>query len=195
MAPALPMVLVENEFIAYKSIPVYLRYNPDWAPLSMFLVGCLTALQSINISIKLQIVGERVKIGTMQFLIQQISNANKAKTHAGKARAKADPPMLVMEFVVIPVVRGVKKHPQDAMDVPAAVPTSTLEVPMGKVDEFLTKIDNSIKAQLHLVFGKIMGLEPGELEAQRALGDEIDAAIAELPPVDAPQVEKRKGTW
>lgn len=143
--------------------------------------------------------------------MQQISNANKVKTRAGKARAKADPPMLVMESVVIPVVRGVKKRPQDAIDVPPPAPTSTLvnddirregwallkryfeddkEVPAGKVDEFLNKIDNSIEAQLRPVFGKIMGLEPGEPEAQRALGDEIDAAIAELPPVDAPQVKK-----
>jgi len=35
-----------------------------------------------------------------------------------------------------------------------------------------------------------VGLEPGEPEAQRALGDEIDAAIAELSPVDKPQVER-----
>ncbi|KAE9391690.1 hypothetical protein BT96DRAFT_1001057 [Gymnopus androsaceus JB14] len=191
MAPALPMVLVEKEFVAYKSIPVYLRYNPEWAPLSMFLAGCLIASQSINISIKSsKLLENGSKAGTTQFLIRQISNANKAKTRGGKARAKADPPMLVMESVVIPVVRGVKKRPQDAIDVPPAAPTSTLEVPAGKVDEFLNKIDNSIEAQLRPVFGRIMGLEPGEPETQRALGDEIDAAIAELPPVDAPQVKK-----
>ncbi|KAE9394148.1 hypothetical protein BT96DRAFT_943376 [Gymnopus androsaceus JB14] len=113
--------------------------------------------------------------------------------------------MLVMESVVIPVVRGVKNTSSGRYRCSACCANVDFErawallkryfeddkeVPAGKVDEFLNKIDNSIEAQLRPVFGRIMGLEPGEPETQRALGDEIDAAIAELPPVDAPQVKK-----
>ncbi|KAE9394147.1 hypothetical protein BT96DRAFT_943375 [Gymnopus androsaceus JB14] len=75
MAPALPMVLVEKEFVAYKSIPVYLRYNPDWAPLvdhyidvPCWLPHCF-AKYKYKYQIE-QIVGERVKTGTTQFLIR-----------------------------------------------------------------------------------------------------------------------------
>lgn len=151
--------------------------------------------------------------------MQRLSNTNKARTRAGKAKAKANPSKLVMESVTIPVHRRGKKKRQDRIEVsPAPPPSSTLPadvvlsegwallkayfenddaVSADTVDNFLKDVDDAVEAQLRPMFGRIMGLEPGELEAQRGLRNEIDLALARLgaandQPTKAPR-RKAKG--
>lgn len=125
---------------------------------------------------------------------QQVSDVNKAKTRAGKARAKADPPRLVMESVTVHVPRKkASKDPKILREGWALLKGYFDNVPgvnTDTVNEFLSKMDNPIEVQLRPMFSKIMELEPGEAEARIAVGQEIDAAIAELGSVDAPQVKK-----
>ncbi|KAE9391436.1 hypothetical protein BT96DRAFT_1001336 [Gymnopus androsaceus JB14] len=151
MGPALPLVLVEKECVAYKSIPAYLQYNPDWASLvdcrinvPCWLPHCI-AKYKYKYQIE-QIVGERAKSGTTQFLIRDTINVPPA----------APTLTLVNNDIWREGWALLKRYFEDDKEVPA-----------GKVDEFLNKIDNSIEAQLHPVFGRIMGLD---LENRRHRG-------------------------